>query len=121
MRWDPTLDLYAAAPALAAAHPVEAAFFPLKAGHGQRPGAAADGICQGRLVLRLTPGDKAAATGGMLDGVLVLKSSDGSVQALSVAAPPGPVPAADFPAARAAASADITLLAGDRSSPFSAA
>ena len=59
------------------------------------------------MVLRLAPGDKAAATGGTLDGVLVLKSSDGSVQALSVAAPPGPVPAAEF--SGGAASGDITL------------
>ena len=90
------LDIYAAAPALAAAHPLEAVFFPLKAGLVKGPAPQQMGFTSDGLVLRLTPGDKAKAIGGMLDGVLVLKSSDGSVQALSVDAPPGPVPDADF-------------------------
>ena len=101
------LDIYAAAPALAAAHPIAAAFFPLKPGMVKGPAPQRMGFAQDGLVLRLAPGDKAAATGGTLDGVLVLKSSDGSVQALSVAAPPGPVPAAEF--SGGAASGDITL------------
>ena len=102
------LDLYAAAPVLAAAHPVEAAFFPSKQGMVKGPAPQLMGFAQDGLVLRLAPGDKAAATGGTLDGVLVLKSSDGSVQALTVAAPPGPVPAAEF-SGGGAASGDITL------------
>jgi len=104
-----TLDLYVAAPALAAAHPVSAAFFPLKPGVIKNPAPQQMGFAQGGLVLRLTPGDK---VGGMLQGVLVMKSSDGSVQALSVDAPPGPVPAADFAAGSAAPASDtsITLL-----------
>jgi thiol:disulfide interchange protein/DsbC/DsbD-like thiol-disulfide interchange protein len=102
------LELYAAAPALAAAHPVEAVFFPLKPGIVKGPAPQLMGFSSGGLVLRLTPGDKAAGSGGMLDGVLVMKSSDGSVQALSVEAPPGPVPAADF-GGGATASGDITL------------
>ena len=67
-------------------------------------GFASDG-----LVLRLTPADK---VGGALQGVLVLTSSDKSVQALSVDAPPGPVPAADFAAGSGAPATDtgITLL-----------
>jgi len=92
---DGLLDLYVAAPALAKAHPASADFFPARSGliknaAPQRVGYAADG-----LVLRLTPGAKAQ---GPLDGVLVLTSTDGSVQALTVSAAPGTVPAADFPA-----------------------
>ena len=86
------LDLYANAPALAAAHPVEADFFPdkpgiIKGAEPQKMGFTKDG-----LVLRLSPADKAAAMTGALTGVLVLKSSDGSIQALTVDAPSGPVP-----------------------------
>jgi thiol:disulfide interchange protein DsbD len=102
------LDIYAAAPALAAAHPVEAVFFPLKSGLIKGPAPQQMAFTSDGLVLRLTPGDKAKAIGGMLDGVLVLKSSDGSVQALSVDAPPGPVPDAPF-GGGATATTDITL------------
>ena len=91
-----TLDLHVAAPSLAAAHPVTADFFPagsglIKNAAPQRVGYAKDG-----LVLRLTPGTKLH---GALDGLLVLTSSDGSVQALEISAAPGPVPQADFAAA----------------------
>jgi thiol:disulfide interchange protein len=108
-----TLDIYAAAPALVTAHPVQAVFFPAKSGLIKSTAPQQIGFAKDGLVLRLTPADKAAAIGGMLDGVLVLKSSDGSVQALTVAAPPGPVPDANFSggAAGAAATAGgITLL-----------
>jgi len=86
------LDLYANAPALAAAHPTEADFFPdkpgiIKGAEPQKMGFTKDG-----LVLRLSPGDKASGMTGALTGVLVLKSSDGSIQALTVDAPSGPVP-----------------------------
>jgi thiol:disulfide interchange protein/DsbC/DsbD-like thiol-disulfide interchange protein len=91
-----TLDIYAAAPALVAAHPVNAVFFPAKPGLIKSTAPQQIGFAKDGLVLRLTPADKATAIGGMLDGVLVLKSSDGSVQALTVAAPPGPVPDANF-------------------------
>jgi len=86
-----TLDLYAAAPALAAAHPVDASFFPDKPGIVKGSAAQTMGFSKDGLVLRLQPGDKASAT-GPLTGVLVLKSSDGSIQALDVSAPVGPVP-----------------------------
>ena len=103
------LDLYVAAPQLAAAHPTEADFFPLKPGIIKGTAPQVMGFADGGLVLRLTPDDKAKG-GAPLDGVLVLKSSDGSVQALNVSAPPGPVPAATFAAASAgAAESDITL------------
>ncbi len=105
------LDLYVAAPALAAAHPLEADFFPsqsriIRGAAPQKMGFAKDG-----LVLRLAPGDKAAAMKGALTGVLVLKSSDGSIQALNVDAPAGPVPDAFGPqiASAPAAMGGITL------------
>ncbi|HWC63191.1 MAG TPA: protein-disulfide reductase DsbD domain-containing protein, partial [Rhizomicrobium sp.] len=104
------LDLYAAASALAAAHPVEAVFFPLKPGVVKGTVPQQMGFSQDGLVLRLTPADKLQSVGSTLDGVLVMKSSDGSVQALSVNAPAGPVPPVSFSGASAgAAEADITL------------
>jgi thiol:disulfide interchange protein/DsbC/DsbD-like thiol-disulfide interchange protein len=86
------LDIYAAAPALATAHPVEASFFPDKPGIVKGSAPQKMGFTKDGLVLRLAPGDKAAAMGGALTGVLVLKSSDGSIQALNVDAPSGSVP-----------------------------
>jgi len=88
------VDLYLAAAKLA---PRDAQFFPFEEGlirgsAGQGLGMAADGI-----VLRLAPGPKAKAA-HTLAGVLVLTSEDGSVQALSIDAVPGPVPAARFSA-----------------------
>ena len=104
------LDIYAAAPALAAAHPVEASFFPDKSGivKGSAPQKMA--FTKDGLVLRLAPGDKAASMGGSLTGVLVLKSSDGSIQALNVDAPSGPVPDAfGSRSGSGATTGDITL------------
>jgi thiol:disulfide interchange protein len=86
-----TLDIYAAAPALAAAHPVEASFFSDKPDVVKGSAPQTIGFSKDGLVLRLQPDIKASVT-GTLTGVLVLKSSDGSVQALTVSAPPGPVP-----------------------------
>ncbi|HEX3755141.1 MAG TPA: thioredoxin family protein, partial [Rhizomicrobium sp.] len=90
---EPCLDLYAAAPALAQAHPVSADFFPAKPGQIVNVAPQIVGYSKDGLVLRMTSGTKA---GGLLQGLLVLTSSDGSVQALDVSAPPGPVPQADF-------------------------
>jgi thiol:disulfide interchange protein DsbD len=106
------LDLYVAAPALAAAHPNEAVFFPLKPGAVKGTAPQQMGFTQDGLVLRLTPGDKVKDIGGTLNGVLVLKSSDGSVQALDVAAPAGSVPSVSFSGANSssgAANVGITL------------
>jgi thiol:disulfide interchange protein len=105
-----TLNLYVAAPALAAAHPTEAAFFPLKSGVINNAAPQAMGFAKDGLVLRLTPGDKRPQ--GALEGVLVLKSSDGSVQALSVNAPAGPVPDADFAASTGAGGITLLLALG---------
>ncbi|HEU0095053.1 MAG TPA: protein-disulfide reductase DsbD domain-containing protein [Rhizomicrobium sp.] len=98
------LDLYVAAPSLAAAHPTSADFFPGRTGLIKNAAPQVVGYARDGLVLRLTPGAKVS---GLLEGVLVLTSSDGSVQALEVSAPPGPVPAAEFTAA--SASGDLTL------------
>ncbi len=103
-----TLDIFAAAPALATAHPVEASFFPDKPGIVKGSAPQKMGFTKDGLVLRLTPGDKAAATAGALTGVLVLKSSDGSIQALKVDAPSGPVPDAFGPQTQSGADG-ITL------------
>jgi len=98
------LDLYAAAPSLAAAHPTSADFFPARAGIIKNAAPQLVGYAKDGLVLRLTPGAKVS---GILEGLLVLTSSDGSVQALEVSAPPGPVPVAQFEAG--AASGELTL------------
>ncbi|HET7085187.1 MAG TPA: protein-disulfide reductase DsbD domain-containing protein [Rhizomicrobium sp.] len=99
-----TLDLYVAAPSLAAAHPTSADFFPAKGGLIKNPAPQLVGYAKDGLVLRLTPGPKVS---GLLEGLLVLTSSDGSIQALEVSAPPGPVPSAEFNSA--AAGGDLTL------------
>lgn len=87
------LDLFVAAPSLAAARPKDAQFFPLHQGAIAGAAPQAMGFADGGLVLRLARGAKLKDA---LDGVLVLTSSDGSVQALDVHATPGPVPKADF-------------------------
>ncbi len=86
------LDIFADAPALSAARPVEADFFPDKPGIVKGAEPQKMGFVKDGLVLRVSPGDKAAAMSGSLTGVLVLKSSDGSIQALNVDAPSGAVP-----------------------------
>ncbi len=101
-----TLDLHVAAPSLAKAHPTAADFFPLKPGTIKGAAAQTMGFTDDGLVLRLAPGDK-FKSGAPLEGVLVLTSSDGSVQALTVSAPPGAVPPADF---SAAGEAPVTLI-----------
>src|SRR3954469_23487088 len=89
------LDLYVAAPSLAAAHPATADFFPAASGIIKNAAPQLVGYAKDGMVLRLTPGPKA---GGSLQGLLVLTGADGSTQALEVSAPPGPVPPADFTA-----------------------
>jgi thiol:disulfide interchange protein len=99
-----TLDLYVAAPTLAAAHPKGADFFPARPGLIKNPAPQIVGYAKDGLVLRLTPGAKVSAP---LEGLLVLTSSDGSVQALEVSASAGPVPPAEF--TQTAAEGDLTL------------
>jgi thiol:disulfide interchange protein DsbD len=99
-----TLDIYVAAPSLAAAHPTSADFFPARAGIIKNAAPQLVGYAKDGLVLRLTPGNK---VNGLLEGLLVLTSTDGSTQALEVSVPPGPVPPAEF--SSSAASGDLTL------------
>ena len=99
------LDLYVAAPSLAAAHPKSADFFPGRAGLIKNAAPQLIGYAKDGLVLRLTQGNKVS---GLLEGLLVLTSTDGSIQALEVNAAAGPVPAAQF-AAAAAGSGELTL------------
>ncbi|MGZ6009439.1 MAG: protein-disulfide reductase DsbD family protein [Rhizomicrobium sp.] len=91
-----SLDLFVAAKSLAVAHPESARFFPLAGDVVNAPAAQTMGFAQTGLVLRMTPTKSFAKKGGTLEGVLVLTSSDGSVQALEVKALPGPVPQATF-------------------------
>ncbi|MBI3677211.1 MAG: thioredoxin family protein [Proteobacteria bacterium] len=90
-----TLDLFIAEPSLAKMELRDASFFPLQNGiiagaEPQKWGTADRGI-----IVRMTP-DKKASTTKTLDGVVVLSSSDGSTQALSIKATRGEVPAASF-------------------------
>lgn len=98
------LDLYVAAPTLVTARPTGVDFFPARAGLIKNPAPQLIGYAKDGLVLRLTPGKKVSAP---LEGLLVLTSSDGSVQALEVSAAQGPVPSAQFP--QSAANSDLTL------------
>ena len=88
-----TLDLYAAAPSLAKAHPTSADFFPARAGLIKNAAPQLVGYAKDGLVLRLTPGTK---VNGPLEGLIVITSTDGATQALDVSIPPGPVPPAEF-------------------------
>src|ERR1700743_505763 len=90
-----TLDIYVAAPALAATHPKTADFFPATSGTIKNAAPQQVGYAKDGLVLRLTPG---ATVKAPLEGLLVLTSTDGSTQALDVTVPQGAGPAADFSA-----------------------
>ena len=100
------LDLYVAAPALAASHPATADFFPATSGIIKNAAPQLVGYAKDGMVLRLSPGQK---VGGTLQGLLVLTGTDGSTQALEVSVPPGPVPSVEFAAPAAAASGDLSL------------
>ena len=102
------LDIYVAAPALVAAHPADVQFFPLQPKTIKNPAPQSIGYAADGLVLRLTPDPELAFRSDLLTGVLVMKSTDGSVQAISVNAAPGAVPAVDFPTP--ASTGDVTLL-----------
>ncbi len=104
-----SIDLFVAVPALASARPAAVEFYPLDAGAIRNPAPQQVGYNDKGLVLRLTPGTK-AATLTTLNGVLVLTGSDGSVQALNIKAPQGLVPAADFTTTAAAPAADAMPL-----------
>lgn len=89
------LDLFIASPSLAKAQLKDATFYPRSEGIVAGMAPQRRGVADSGLVLRLTPA-KGAKTPKALDGVLVLTSTDGSVQALDVDAKPGDVPPAQF-------------------------
>ena len=92
-----SLDLFVETPSLAAAHPAKAEFFPFQPGMLNKGVWTQDAsYTQNGLILHLQPGQKLKDKGGALEGVLVLTSADGSVQALNVHALPGDVPDAGF-------------------------
>jgi len=86
-----TLDLFIASSTLASAALKEATFFPLAADAIVDFAPQTFAPASNGLVLHLKPA-KTPKLGAALDGVVVLTSADGSVQALSIAATPGPVP-----------------------------
>src|SRR5579885_1196821 len=88
-----SLDLFILAPNLSQARPAGAQFFPARPGEVKDMAPQLLGFARDGLVLRLVPGRK---PGTALDGVIVLTSADGSVQALDVHALPGPVPPVQF-------------------------
>jgi len=87
------LDLYIASPALAAAKPKDAAFFPYTEDMIVGRAAQQLALAKNGIGLRLAAGPKLK---NALHGVLVLTSADGSVKALEIDAKPGPVPDLDF-------------------------
>jgi thiol:disulfide interchange protein DsbD len=91
----PNLDLFVASPSLAKAQLKDVTFYPKSEGVVTGMAPQQLGIADSGIVLRLTPA-KGAKTAKTLDGVLVLTSTDGSVQALDVDAKPGDVPPAQF-------------------------
>ena len=100
------LDLYVGAPSLAEAHPASADFFPAEAGTIRNPAPQRVGYAADGLVLRLAPDKKVTGT---LNGLLVLTGTDGSTQALEIAAPKGAVPPATFPEAADAAASGLSI------------
>ena len=103
------LDLYIAAPSLAAAHPASVDFFPSEAGTIRNPAPQRVGYVADGLVLRLAPAGKIKGT---LNGLLVVTGTDGSTQALEIAAPQGVVPPATFAEEAASAGLSIWLAIG---------
>jgi thiol:disulfide interchange protein len=89
------LDLFVASPSLAKVQMTQATFFPGEEGLVLGPAPQQIGTAATGVVLRLKP-DAKAKRATALSGVLVLTSSDGSVQALDVNATPGAVPSAQF-------------------------
>ena len=102
-----SLDLFIAAPELARARPAHADFFPAEAGMIRNAAPQRTGYAKDGLVLRLVP---AGALKGALPGLLVLTGTDGSVQAVDISAPPGPVPPASFPPVQSAPAATGSMV-----------
>lgn len=97
---DRTLDLFVAAPPLAHGRLQDVTFFPLAGDVLTDFAPQFFEYAPNGLVLHLKPAKK-PRIGSMLSGVLVLKSADGSVRALAIAARHGPVPLTQNPATEA--------------------
>lgn len=89
------LDLFIASPSLAKAQLRDAVFFPAREGVIDGMAEQQRGVAGNGLVLRLTKA-RDGKIPKTLSGVLVLTSTDGTVQALDIAAKPGAVPRVDF-------------------------
>jgi thiol:disulfide interchange protein DsbD len=89
------LDLFIQSPSLAKAQLKDVTFYPRNEGIVAGMAPQQLGVANNGIVLRLTPA-KGAKTPKSLDGVVVLTSTDSSVQALDVNAKPGDVPSAQF-------------------------
>ncbi|HEX2594034.1 MAG TPA: protein-disulfide reductase DsbD domain-containing protein, partial [Rhizomicrobium sp.] len=89
------LDLLLKTPSLVAAKPQSADFFPAQPDIVQNPAPQQIGFNGDGLVIRIVPGAKARTTHS-IEGVVVLTSADGSVQAVAVQAKPGTVAPASF-------------------------
>ncbi len=105
-----TLDIYVTAPALAAAHPIDASFFSDKPNIVDGDAQQTLAFTKDGLVVRLPPANKTIKIAGTLTGVLVLKSADGSIQALNVSAPSNADASAIPNESRALGTGEITLL-----------
>ena len=105
-----TLDIYVTAPALAAAHPIDASFFSDKPNIVDDDAQQTLAFTKDGLVVRLPPANKTIKIAGTLTGVLVLKSADGSIQALNVSAPSIAGASAIPNERRAPGTSEITLL-----------
>lgn len=89
------LDLFLKASLLVRARPASADFFPGDPDVIQNAAPQRMGFTREGLVLHLASARKAKSIGA-LDGVVVLTSMDGSVQAIDVHATPGAVPSVSF-------------------------
>ncbi|HEY2446926.1 MAG TPA: protein-disulfide reductase DsbD domain-containing protein [Rhizomicrobium sp.] len=94
---DSSLDLFVAAPKLAAASLTDVRFFPFAQGEIKGFAAQAWSVSPDGIHLRLVPG-KHAKDLRALSGVLVFSSRGAPTQSLEIEANPGAVPAVDFPA-----------------------
>ena len=108
-----TLDIYAASPALAEARPVDVVFYPQKSNILDDSAEQKLDFTNDGLILRLKLARKTAEVAGPLVGVLVVKSIDGSSQALNVSALSRPIPdtVASSRQVGAGSTAGVTLLA----------
>ncbi|HEY1639006.1 MAG TPA: protein-disulfide reductase DsbD domain-containing protein, partial [Rhizomicrobium sp.] len=103
------LDVFLASPPLAKAQLKDAAFFPLSGDAITDFAPQSFSLAPDGVVLHLKPARK-PKIGASLAGVVVLTSPDNSVQALTIAAKPGPVPDAQLGESNEGTSLPLALL-----------